>query len=116
MKLGIRRQAKQDTADYLVLADDLLRFDLRDIAAGLDDIGKAPRRDGETAFPELGRLLGAIGDRRVRREAEEEQAEALRAANERDSNPEQYISWKEIMSSPEATSLMNKLAMAKRVS
>lgn len=89
-KLGIRRQAKLDAADYLVLAEDLEKFDLRDIGGGLADIAKIPRREGETAFPEIGRMKQAIVERKLDREADEirqmecEQWEALKEQCERE--------------------------------
>jgi hypothetical protein len=55
----------------LVLAEDLAHFDLRDIEGGFADIAKYPRREGETTFPELGRLKQAVIERKLVREADE---------------------------------------------
>lgn len=113
-KLGVRRQAKLDIADYLVLAEDLMKFDLRDISGGLDDIAKYPRKDGETAFPELPRLKQAILERKLLREAEEIRQREAEEAKYRAEHPEEFISWKELLESPEAKRVMQRLDMARR--
>lgn len=82
-KLGVRRHAKLDEADYSVLADDLAKYELGDIGGGLDDIAKYPRREGETAFPELPRLKRAIVERKLVREAAEIKAQEAREFEER---------------------------------
>src|SRR5271168_4380903 len=69
-KLGIRRQAKLGTADYLVLAADLACFEDVDILAGLDWLGRN-RGEFETAFPALDVMEKAIRTAKAkRREAE----------------------------------------------
>jgi hypothetical protein len=95
-KLGVRRQAKLDMADYLVLADDLVKYDLEDIAKGLDDIAKYPRREGETAFPEFARLRQAIGERRLTREAEEIRKMEAELAEYRKAHPGEFCTLKDI--------------------
>jgi hypothetical protein len=95
-KLGVRRQAKLDMADYLVLADDLVKYDLEDIAKGLDDIAKYPRREGETAFPEFARLRQAIGERRLTREAEEIRKMEAELAEYRKDHPDEFCTLKDI--------------------
>ncbi len=52
-----------------MFAQDLERFPLEDIEAGLGKIGLRPREEGETAFPDMGTMLHAIKiagrDRRI---------------------------------------------------
>lgn len=101
-KLGIRRQAKLDTADYLVLAEDLLKFELHDIAGGLDDLAKYPRRQGETSFPELATLKAVIVDRKVTREAAAERQREAREAEYRRMHPEAFCTFAEVLKEWEA--------------
>lgn len=93
-KLGIRRQAKLDDADYLLLADDLSKCDMRDIEAGLTHLAQQPREPGETAFPDLGSMLSRINWAANRRlEAEDTQRRnEEREAKERHmrEHPEEY--------------------------
>lgn len=109
-KLGIRRQAKLGTADYLVLAADLASFDDVDIVAGLDWLGRN-RGEFETAFPALDVMEKAIRTAKVkRRNAELQQADAdHEAAQEahRKAHPEEYTAardvWAEIIGKFNAT-------------
>jgi hypothetical protein len=113
-KLGIRRQAKLDKQDYDVFAEDLVHFQIQDIEAGLDDLAKFPRRDGETAFPELPRMKQAIIERKLTREAAEiRQQEADEAQHRRD-HPEDYVTWKDIWESPEGQRLKERMQMEKQ--
>lgn len=94
-KLGIRRQAKLEDADYLLLADDLSGKDLRDIEAGLGALAQRPREAGETAFPDLGTMLQfikAAANARITREHEAAAKEA-REAKDRHvrEHPEEYV-------------------------
>lgn len=100
-KLGIRRQAKQAAEDYLVMADDLLSYDLADIAAGLDVIGKRVREQGETAFPDVPTMLEAVGaivsarmskEADLRRKREDEESERHRREH-----PEDYFHISELL-------------------
>jgi len=56
--LGIRRQAKLDKEDYLVFASDLEKYELADIEAGIAAL--PPKRDGQTAFPDVDTILEAV--------------------------------------------------------
>jgi hypothetical protein len=100
--------------DYLVLAEDLARFDLVDIEGGLDDIARYPKRDGETAFPECAKLKQAVIERKLVREAAEiRKAEADDAAYAKD-HPEEFMTFGELMKMPEAQGIMQKLEMEHR--
>lgn len=101
----MRRQAKLSREDYLVFADDLMGFDLRDVEAGLDRIGMRPRNEGETAFPDVATLQMAVRAARGVRIAceakERERQHDLIAEQHRKDHPELYCStadfWKEAM-------------------
>lgn len=58
--MGIRRQAKLDTEDYLLFASDLEKYELADLEAAIKLIFSKPRAEGETAFPELAAIEEAI--------------------------------------------------------
>lgn len=58
--LGIRRQAKLDTEDYLVYATDLEKYDLLDLEIAMHLLSSRPRAEGETAFPELAMIEEAV--------------------------------------------------------
>lgn len=103
-KLGIRRQAKLGTADYLVLAADLACFEDGDILAGLDWLGRN-RGEFETAFPALDVMEGAIRKSKAKRR----ESEAMQAGHDaelaeeahRKAHPEEYVAardaWAEIL-------------------
>jgi len=112
-KLGIRRQAKLDTADYLVLAEDLAKFSIEDIAAGLEDLAKYPRKEGETAFPEIARLKQPIIERKLVREAEEIRKQEAEEAQYAKDHPEEFMTFGDLMKTPEAAGVMQKLSMEK---
>jgi hypothetical protein len=96
------------------MAEDLVRSDGRDIRDGLDDIAKYPRREGETAFPEVAVMKRAIGERRLLREAGELQKQEADEAVYRSEHPEEFVTWKEVLESPEAQGVLQKIDMAKR--
>jgi hypothetical protein len=79
----VRRQAKLDDEDYKVFASDLEEYELADIEAGLSQIGKRPRDEGETAFPSLGTMLAAIKLAR-RQRCDRESEEYRRRQDEED--------------------------------
>jgi hypothetical protein len=89
-KLGIRKQAKLDKEDYLVFAEDLERFDLEDIAKGLEELGMTPREKGQPAFPETALVVAAVSRVRYKRlsaiaelrREEERKAEYIRRAEQ----------------------------------
>ena len=58
--LGIRRQAKLDSEDYLVLSSDLEKYELADLEEAMKVLCSRPRAEGETAFPDLPTILEAI--------------------------------------------------------
>lgn len=103
-KLGIRRQAKLGTADYLVLAADLACFEDADILAGLDWLGHN-RGEFETAFPALDVMEGAIRKAKAKRRESEVAIDALdkELAEEahRKAHPEEYVAardvWAEVL-------------------
>jgi len=100
-KLGVRRQAKLAEADYLVLADDLMTFDLLDVISGLDALGRMPRREGETAFPGAAALQeGCRVTRNARRDAGAQERQNRQDEEERQhrqEHPEEYISVAELL-------------------
>lgn len=102
-KLGVRRQAKLSTEDYLVLAEDIEKFDERDIKLGLEDLAKYPRREGETAFPELPRIKQAIVERKLTREAKEIRDQEAEQARYRAEHPEEFCTLAEVLQEWEAT-------------
>lgn len=113
-KLGVRRQAKLDLEDYLVLSEDLVKFDLGDVQAGLDDIARYPRREGETAFPESARLKHAIIERKMEREAVAiRKAEAVELRYIKD-HPEEFITMGELMRTTEWRGMMRKVEMVQK--
>jgi hypothetical protein len=59
-KLAIRRQAAISEDTYLVYSEDLSPYDIQDIAKALDMIGKKPRMEFETSFPEVGLILAEV--------------------------------------------------------
>lgn len=92
----------------MVLAEDLQKFDLRDTAGGLDDIAKYPRREGETAFPDLATLKAAILERKLVREAEEVRADEAREAKYRSEHPEEFMSAAEFWGAEDVKAIMAK--------
>jgi len=110
----VRRQAKLDLEDYLVLSEDLVKFDLGDVQAGLDDIARYPRREGETAFPESARLKHAIIERKMEREAVAiRKAEAVELRYIKD-HPEEFITMGELMRTTEWRGMMRKVEMVQK--
>lgn len=95
-KLGVRRQARLDPMDYLVLAEDLAGYELADVEEGLELLKH--RQEFEPSFPDLGMIEQAI--EKVIRErrwakAREERAAKAAAADEaeethRREHPEDY--------------------------
>lgn len=73
--LCIRRQAKLSSQDFQVFAADLEEFELQDIEVALERLGKNPRTEGETAFPDCGTLLLACRTERSKRRYAIESAE-----------------------------------------
>jgi hypothetical protein len=96
-KLGIRRQARLDVSDYLVLAEDLMRFEMEDIRMGLDDLGNQSRRDGQTAFPDWPTLKQAVAERKLLRAAEDLRNHERLMEQARRENPELFMSFHELM-------------------
>ena len=73
--LGVRRQAKLDTEDYLVFAADLESYEIADIEAAMKALYSKPRAEGETAFPDVATILEAVrGVIRARRPSAEQEA------------------------------------------
>lgn len=102
-KLGVRRQARLDPLDYSIFAEDLAKYDLADVEAGLERLKH--REEYEPAFPDLG-LMETNIDAVIRlRKAEARRAvEAAREAAEaqhRIDHTEEYVPvrdvWKDVM-------------------
>lgn len=86
-----------------MFAADLEEYEMQDIEAGLTHLGKRTRREGETAFPDMGTMRAQIGmaefcrvsDQVEQREKTED--EALR--QRRKDHPEEFMDesdWAEI--------------------
>lgn len=93
----MRRQARLDISDYLVLAEDLQRFEIEDIRLGLDDLGNQQRRDGQTAFPDLATLKSAVSERKLMRSAEDLRNYEKAMEEYRCQNPEQFMSLSQLI-------------------
>lgn len=91
----MRRQAKLDPEDYLVMAEDLMGFALEDVEEALDKLGKTEREAGETAFPSVGTMLAACNKVRERKFIKRESAarDAAYEAKQRHmrEHPEEYV-------------------------
>lgn len=94
-----------------MLGEDLLRFELEDIASGLDDIARYPRREGETAFPEMARLKQAVAERKAVRESAENRRRDAEMEKYRKDHPEEFISWRDFWIDPAAQDLARKIAI-----
>lgn len=97
VRLAEARQATISSATLELYSSRLVDYQLEDVREGLTKLSLRPRAEGETAFPDLGTVIGAVKDaRRDRRIAEEqrEQREAWAAeeAHRRD-HPEEYLHW-----------------------
>lgn len=101
MILGTRRQAKLESEDYQVYAADLEEYELEDVKEILEKIGKSPRQQYESAFPEIGKILDALDTmitarRRAERKAREEaewEAHVARVKAEPPMTPEEEREW-----------------------
>lgn len=86
---GIRRQSKLDKEDYKVYASDLEKFDLLHIDLALQALCRHPRQPGESAFPEVARIIEAIKDvKRARAIPEFDHAAYMRDVR---AHPERYV-------------------------
>lgn len=92
----------------MVLAEDLSHMDLHDICGGLADIAKYPRRDGETAFPELPTLKNAIIERKILRQADDDRRQEAEEEKYRSEHPEEFISAKEFWGAEDVRAIMAK--------
>jgi hypothetical protein len=99
-KLGVRRQAKLATEDYLVFAEDLMPYELTDIQSGLESLSSRPRNEGETAFPESAAVIAEVKyarrDRKAAEERERRIADEAAERRRRETHPEEYIASDEI--------------------
>lgn len=74
---------------------DLVAYRIEDIAKACEQIGLAPRRDGESAFPDIGTLLAAV-EESARNRSRAKKAEVfdvteyMKLVRE---NPEQFVRW-----------------------
>jgi len=114
-KLAVRRQAKLSPQDYLVLAEDLLPYEASDIETALDQLGRRPRREGETAFPDLGSIEEEVrairSERRACEAKERERQQLLEEAEHRRLHPEEYMRAEDFWGSPEMQELLGKTRM-----
>ncbi len=91
-KFAERRQAQVNPSTLLTFADDLSCYSLGDIEAALVQIASVPRRDGETAFPEVATIFEAIrGVRRGKADSKAIEQENKRVAHYK-ANPDMYVS------------------------
>jgi hypothetical protein len=58
--LAERRQAQVSPGTLLTFSMDLATYSLRDIDQALRQIGMMPRREGETAFPDIATIMEAV--------------------------------------------------------
>lgn len=58
--LSLRRQAAADPRTLALFAADLEHLELADIETATKELSSGARRDGETAFPDLGTILEAV--------------------------------------------------------
>ena len=95
-KFSLRRQAAVNPETLALFAADLEHLELADLESALKELSLRPRRDGETAFPDLATVLEAV--RYVR--AERSSRRALEKENERiahfHAHPEFYEADEEI--------------------
>jgi hypothetical protein len=92
----------------LVLGEDLAHLDIRDVRGGLDDISKYPRREGQTAFPELATLKAAIIERKLVREANEARRQEAEEIAYAKAHPEEFMSAKDFWDSAEVLAIVKK--------
>lgn len=96
-KMAIRRQAQIGEAEFAVYSEDLMSYELDDIAGVLDELGKSVREEGETAFPSIGTIL-----KKVRRIV------AMRKQDEqRRKEKDEQESWRRVWEAERAESRMN---------
>jgi hypothetical protein len=98
--LGVRRQAKLDTEDYLVFAKDLEAYEITDLEAAMKVLYSKPRAEGETAFPELAAIEEAVRSviraRRPSPDQEREKREEeyrLKAIREMEEDKADPVAW-----------------------
>lgn len=93
-KFAERRQAQVTTATLLTFAEDLSKYPLGDIEAGLLSISSRRRADGETAFPEIAtvvdEVLSAGRNRRIAEERERRMADEATERRRRETHPEEF--------------------------
>jgi hypothetical protein len=70
--LADQRQANPTPRSYELYVRELIYWPLRDVREVCIQLGMSPRMAGETAFPALGNLIGALKDRRVNHAKESE--------------------------------------------
>lgn len=69
MRLAERRQAQVTPGTLLIFSQDLAAYSLKEIDQALTGIASVPRREGETAFPEIAVIVESIrAVKRVRSE------------------------------------------------
>ena len=92
--LAQARQASLSKDTVKLYATELGDYLEQDVQAGIRRLGTTPRREGETAFPDLGTVLEAVrsarGARQRYQEAEERAAEFAAYQKDRAENPELY--------------------------
>jgi hypothetical protein len=98
--LSVGRQGQLSKEMFALYTDKLKEFREDDVQAAIDKILDTPRREGETAIPDIGTLREAVRQARGRRQAgEEKQArdqEFAQLEADRQANPDKYITFEEL--------------------
>lgn len=98
--MAVRRQATIAEPEYDVFSSDLMDFELQDIHVALSRIASVPRRDGETAFPEIATVTLAVRAATSERKASERIERERRAEEEYNANAARQLA--EDRANPEA--------------
>jgi hypothetical protein len=99
--LAMARQANVSKETLKLFAGELLDFEHEDIVSVIRAIVRTPRREGETAFPDLGTLLQAVRSQRAQRlekeKAKKVSADARAMAEDLRLHPEKFLNLGELM-------------------
>lgn len=97
MWLAEVRQASVSPDTLALYLKEINLFDQRDIERAIRKMGRKSRREGETAFPDLGSLLEAIGREKMARYEAEQQAEYQKYLKDIEEHPEKFVSIADIV-------------------
>ena len=116
MVLAEARQAAISQQAFEVYSTQLQKYELEDIKAAITKLSLTRRREGETAFPDLGTVDEAVMDeRRIRWDEEAEAKNVIREAEgsrHRVEHPEDYVNMTEIAAEYFATKSMEAVLYA----